>query len=280
MVEQGVRFDEPQPFGTSIVPTQQFAAAAVVDFEEFYLARQPPTGQPGDLLVLSADGKGIVMSPDALREATAKAATKANHKMDSAHRLFCYAGAEARNADLNDEILRFVEFWKARTGTPPDELYFDSKLTSYANLDRLNRLGIRFITLRRRGPKLLAEIYAAPAAACRRIGLRSLSRAWRTPAILDQKVTLAHHTGPIRQIAIKDLGHERPTLALTNQLRRGAPGLIEDYARRMLIENSISGGVDFFHTGALSSTVPMKVNCDLQLTLMGSSLYRLLGERI
>jgi hypothetical protein len=31
---------------------------------------------------------------------------------------------------------------------------------------------------------------------------------------------------------------------------------------------------------ALSSAVAMKVSCDLQLTLMASSLYRLLGERL
>jgi len=34
---------------------------------------------------------------------------------------------------------------------------------------------------------------------------------------------------------------------LTNQLRRSATDLIDHYARRMLIENSISDGVDFFH---------------------------------
>jgi hypothetical protein len=30
---------------------------------------------------------------------------------------------------------------------------------------------------------------------------------------------------------------------------------------------------------ALSSAVAMKVNCDVQLTLLASSLYRLLGQR-
>ena len=44
-------------------------------------------------------------------------------------------------------------------------------------------------------------------------------------------------------------------------------GLVDSYARRMLIETSISDGVDFFHMDALSSAVAMKVNCDLQLTL-------------
>ena len=53
-----------------------------------------------------------------------------------------------------------------------------------------------------------------------------------------------------------------------------------DYAQRMLIENGIADGVDFFHIDALSSAVAMKVDCDLQLTLMASSLYRLLGERV
>jgi len=48
----------------------------------------------------------------------------------------------------------------------------------------------------------------------------------------------------------------------------------------MIVENSIADGIDFFHMDALSSTVALKVNCDLQLTLMAGSLYRLLGSRI
>ena len=199
---------------------------------------------------------------------------------DASQRVFCYANAEIRKSDQNDEILAFVEFWRSRTGKLPEELIFDSKLTTYANLDALNKMGISFITLRRRGPKLLEELSAAPASAWRRVELKSLSRAYRSPRVLDRRIELRDYDGPIRQLAITELGHEEPTLVVTNQLRRGASGLIDTYARRMLIENSISDGVDFFHMDALSSTVAMKVNCDLQLTLMGSSLYRLLGARI
>jgi len=88
------------------------------------------------------------------------------------------------------------------------------------------------------------------------------------------------YEGPLRQLAVLDLGHEEPTLLLTNQLRRSPATLIGRYAQRMLIENAIADGIDFFHMKALSSAVAMKVNCDLQLTLMASSLYRRLGERI
>ena len=157
---------------------------------------------------------------------------------------------------------------------------FDSKLTTYANLEALNQMGIGFITLRRRSAGLVAELEAAPTSAWRRIELKGVHRAYRHPRILDRRITLIDYEGPIRQIAVADLGHEEPTLLLTNQLQRGAAGLVDPYAKRMLIENSISDGVDFFHMDALSSVVAMKVNCDLQLTLIGSSLYRLFGAQI
>lgn len=199
---------------------------------------------------------------------------------DAQTRVFCYANGQLRKDQQNDEILRFVEFWRKRTGRLPEELIFDSKLTTYAKLNELNRQKIDFITLRRRSRKLLAEIAATPPSAWRRIELEGVSRLYKTPRILDRKITLRDYDKPIRQITILDLGHEEPTLLLTNQLRRPAKQLIERYAQRMLIENNIADGVDFFHMDALSSAVAMKVNCDLQLTLMASSLYRLLAMRI
>ena len=75
---------------------------------------------------------------------------------DADTRVFCYANGDSGQEDeQNDEILRFIEFWwKQRTGHLPEELIFDSKLTTYANLHKLNRMGIQFITLRRRSKKL------------------------------------------------------------------------------------------------------------------------------
>jgi transposase-like protein len=199
---------------------------------------------------------------------------------DADTRVFCYANGEVRKDQQNDEVLRFVEFWKQRTGRLPEELIFDSKLTTYANLNKLNRMGIAFITLRRRSQKLLGQIAQTPTSAWRRIELEGTSRAYRTPRVLDRRITLHDYDGPLRQLTIADLGHEDPTLLLTNQLTRSASHLIGRYAQRMLIENNIEDGIDFFHMDALSSAVAMKVNCDLQLTLMASSLYRLLAVRI
>jgi hypothetical protein len=117
---------------------------------------------------------------------------------------------------------------------------FDSKSTTYSNLSVLNRMGIEFITLRRRSRKLLEEIARTPVSAWRRIELESVSRAFRTPRILDRQITLSGYEGLLRQLTIAELGHESPTVLLTNQFRRSPSHLIGRYAQRMLIENNIS----------------------------------------
>jgi len=199
---------------------------------------------------------------------------------DAQTRVFCYASCDLRKDEQADEILRFVEFWKQQTGRLPEELIFDSKLTTYANLSRLNALGIPFITLRRRSKTMVEAIRQVPPSVWRRIELKGVNRVYRTPRILSETITLDDYEGQLRQLTVADLGHEEPTLLLTNQLRRTPAKLIERYAQRMLIENGIADGIDFFHMDALSSAVALKVNCDLQLTLMASSLYRLLGSRV
>lgn len=199
---------------------------------------------------------------------------------DANTRVFCYANSEVRKDAQNDEILRFIEFWKERTGHFPEELIFDSKLTTYKNLNKLNQWGIHFITLRRRTQNMLQQINQEPISAWRRIELQGVSRIYRSPRVLDRKVVLSDYEGPIRQMVVADLGHEQPTFLLTNQLKRSAPKLVQRYAQRMIIENNIEDGIDFFHMDALSSAVAMKVNFDLQLTLMASSLYRLFSSRI
>lgn len=199
---------------------------------------------------------------------------------DAERRVFCYANCDLRKEQHADEILSFVAFWKRRTGKFPEELVFDSKLTTYSNLNRLNHMGIPFITLRRRSRQIVDELLDGLRSEWRRVELKGVSRIYRTPRVLDKHVRLPGYDGPLRQIAITELGHEEPTLLLTNQLKRSPAMLIERYAQRMLIENGIEDGIDFFHMDALSSAVAMKVNLDLQLTLMASSLYRLLGAQI
>jgi len=199
---------------------------------------------------------------------------------DVQENVLCYANAGVPKQKRNDEILRFVEDWKRRTGHYPEEVVFDSQLTTHTNSKRLNDMGIAFITLRRRSKKMLAEIFTTPPAKWRRITLPALTRQYRTPRVLDSTMKLKGYQGSVRQLTVIDLGHEEPTLLLTNQLRRSPVQLITRYAQRMLIENGIAAAIDFFHLDALSSMVGLKVDFDLQLTLMASSLYRLMAKQV
>jgi hypothetical protein len=199
---------------------------------------------------------------------------------DAEQRVLRYANAGVTKAEQTDEILQFVRFWKKHTGKVPAELVFDSKLTTCEKLSELNRDGISFITLRRRSEKMLREIYRQPESAWQPISLPALTRIYRTPVVLEERVTLSGYEGELRQLTVMDLGHEEPTILLTNHRKLGPVELVTRYAQRMLIENGISEAVQFFHIDALSSMVGMKVDFDMQLTLAASSLYRMMAQRM
>jgi len=197
---------------------------------------------------------------------------------DAEGRAFCYSNADLLKGDEAEEIFRFISFWKRTHGKPPHHLVFDSRLTTYAHLARLDEMHIEFITLRRRSPRVLREIVNLPRSAWRVVELDVPTRKYRFPRVYEQTVSLAGRE--FRQLYVHDLGHDEPTVLLTNQKRTSARQLITRYAQRMLIENALSDAVRFFHMDALSSAVGMKIDFDMALLVVASGLYRLLARRM
>jgi hypothetical protein len=197
---------------------------------------------------------------------------------DADAQVFCYSNADIRKGEEADEIFRFIEFWKRQHGKAPQHLVFDSKLTTYAGLDRLDAAGITFLTLRRRSPKLLAEAANLPVSAWRTVELDIPHRKYRNPRFYEQKARPLQRT--YRQFFITDLGHDEPTILLTNDARATVKSLITRYAKRMLIENALADAVRFFHIDALSSSVGFKVDFDMALLVLASGLYRLMARRM
>jgi Transposase DDE domain len=197
---------------------------------------------------------------------------------DADSQVFCYANADIRKGEEAEEIFRFIDFWTAHHGGSPRHLVFDSKLTTYHGLDRLDQAGITFLTLRRRSPKLLTEVERLPPSAWRTITLDVPNRKYRTPRVFEQKVRPRERT--FRQFFITDLGHEEPTILLTNDMTAKAAAIIARYAKRMLIENALSDAVRFFHIDALSSSVGFKVDFDMALLVLASGLYRRIASRM
>jgi transposase len=198
---------------------------------------------------------------------------------DEDTRTLCYANATVRKEESAEEILEFADFWKETYGKLPPSLVFDSQLTTYAVLDELDRRGVRFITLRRRGRGIIRRLDELPPGDWKRMWLSGVSRRYRRVRYVEEKVTFRDVSRPLRQIAVSGLGHEEPTLFLTNEETK-ATEIVERYAHRMLIENSIAENVDFFHIDALSSTVAIQVDLDVMLTLVANALYRRLARRL
>jgi len=197
---------------------------------------------------------------------------------DAGSQVFCYANADLRKGEEAEEVFQFIAFWKRTHGQWPRHLVFDSKLTTQAGLARLDKMKIPFITLRRRSRKLLQEVYGLAPSAWRTVELDVPTRKYRTPRVFEQTIALAGRK--FRQMFIEDLGHDEPTILLTNQRHTPAKTLVTRYAQRMLIENALSDAVRFFHMNALSSAVGLKVDFDMALLVLASGLYRLVAQRM
>jgi hypothetical protein len=76
------------------------------------------------------------------------------------------------------------------------------------------------------------------------------------------------------------LGHEEPTILLTNAAHATARQLVTRYAQRMLIEHALADAVRCFPRDALSSSVGFKVDFDMALLVLASGLYRLMARRM
>ena len=119
-----------------------------------------------------------------------------------------------------------------------------------------------------------------PRSAWQTVHLDVPHRKFKTPRVVDQHVAVKGYAGSLRQLLIRDLGHDQPTVLLTNDKTSTLKAIITRYARRMLIENGLSDAVDFFHIDALSSAVALNVDFDVLLTVIASGLYRMFAKAL
>ena len=195
-------------------------------------------------------------------------------------RTLCYANANLLRKEQAGEVLRFVDFWWELTGTVPSWLYFDSKLTTYTELNQLNELNVKFVTIRRRGPTIIKRLNDLPASRWVKAVIDTPKRRHQAIRYVDQKVLLTNYKGEARQVAVTGLGREQPTLLLSNNLEETARGLIIRYAGRNRVEDGIGTSVNFFHLNCLASEVRLNVDLDCAATVLANGCYRWLGRQL
>lgn len=195
-------------------------------------------------------------------------------------RVLCYANANLTRADQAGEVLRFVTFWHGVTGHDPHWLYFDSKLTSYAELSRLNQRAISFVTIRRRGAAITRRLDGLPKTDWHKAHLDIPKRLHKDIRYFEETVALGGYDGTLRQIAVTGLGRERYTLFLSNNSEVTARDIVLRYARRNGVEDGLGISVNFFHLDCLASEVRLNVDLDVALTVIANGCYRWLAEKL
>jgi len=190
----------------------------------------------------------------------------------------CYSNGQLSKEEAPDEILNFISFYQSSHGVLPNCLVFDSKLTTYKNLNVLDKnFDIKFITLKRRGKKILENIQKI--SNWTKIRLNKTTRKYRLLKIYQESVTIKDYDGQLRQIIVTGTGRELPMLIITNDFETPPKEIIETYALRWLIENNIQENVDFFSLNALPSPIIVKVDFDIAITLIANTLYKILAGK-
>ncbi len=181
---------------------------------------------------------------------------------DAATHTFLYANADLAKASCNQEVIAFADHWKAITGHDPALLIFDSKLTTQDQLAELDDRHIGFITLRARHPSVTAALAA---------GVRVHD---------DPATSLSAYPRPIRQLAVTGLGHDQPTLLITNNTALPARKIIQAYARRMNIEQRLAETIRSFSLDALAGAVPLNIDLDVVLSVLAHTICAALRRRL
>ena len=147
-------------------------------------------------------------------------------------------------------------------------------LRSISNLDQA---GINFITIRRRGKRMLDRISDLPVQGWKKVKVQCAGYKHRSLRVYDEQVFLKGYDQKIRQITITGTGKIKPAVIITNDFDLEVEKIVRKYARRWLVEKSISEQIDFFHLNMVSSSMVIKVDFDLTMSVLANNLYRLLA---
>ena len=197
---------------------------------------------------------------------------------DADSRLILYTAADIQRSEADDQILEFLSFWKKTQRGMEPMLIFDSKFTTYANLSELNALGVKFITLRRRGKNLIEGLDSV--GPWKRIHIPHAKRKYQNPQVYESMVEVTGYNGSLRQVVMRGNGHSRPAFLISNDKDSPVERIASDYARRWRVENVISEAVKFFNLNALSSPILTKVHFDVIMTMVADTLYSMLAGKL
>jgi transposase len=199
---------------------------------------------------------------------------------DSGTHNLVYGNADISKATQAREVTAFCDHWKQVSGADPKMLVMDQKVTTQPVLGELDERGVKFLTLRMRSPALVNYISRLTSKDFTTISLDRPGPYNRPRVHEDPAVKLTSYPGTVRQLVVTGLGREAPTVIISNDHDTKTRALIEQYARRMTIEQRLAEIIRAFCADALSSTVNLNVDLDIMLAVLAQALLAALRARL
>lgn len=191
-----------------------------------------------------------------------------------------FASSDVKSIKPSEAIFLIADRCDELFGTGTTHLIMDSKVTTYPSLDKLNKRGFKFTTLRRRGKNIVKRIRNLPKERFEPIVIDNPKRKYRKVMVLDETIHLDGYDGVVRQIVMTRNGRKEPAFFITNDFKSPIKEIIIDFTHRWRIENNISENIDFFSLNKLPSYTTVKIELDLALTLVADNLYKLFAREI
>ena len=197
---------------------------------------------------------------------------------DASSKLILYTAADIHRNEADDQVLSFLKYWQGIQTSYQTYICFRFPVYHICKPFALNQRGIKFITLRRRGKKLIQDVNKLKP--WKRINIPHAKRKFPNPLVHESIIEIKDYEGSLRQVIMRGNGHEKPVFLISNDFDSPVELIAGNYSRRWRVENAISEAVKFFNLNALSSPILVKVHFDVIMTMIADTLYSMLAKKL
>lgn len=191
-----------------------------------------------------------------------------------------YGDTNVMHENESSVVLEFLDFYRSGSdnGKGLKYLVFDSKFTNYENLRKLEDSSVKFITIRRKGKNIIENLNSLPVKNWKTFRIERAGNKKAAIKVFEETVFLRTYDKQIRQINIKGHGKIKPATIILNDFDIKTEEVVRKYARRWIVEKEISEQIEFFHLNNVSSSMVIKVDFDLTMSILTHNLFRLFAK--
>jgi len=191
-----------------------------------------------------------------------------------------YGNTNVMHKNESAEVLEFLDFYRSGSDNGKDLKYliFDSKFTNYVNLRKLEDSNVKFITIRRKGKNITEYLKSLPAKSWKTFRVDRAGNKKVAIKVFEEIAFLRTYDKQIRQINIKGHGRIKPATIILNDFEIKVEDIVRKYARRWIVEKEISEQIEFFHLNSVSSSMVIKVDFDLTMSILTHNIFKLFAN--